>query len=89
MRSILTAPIDECQRIADLLEVLRAEPTVDLFNGEFDPMFNNLAHRETVLQPIFEYVQEIGKMSVCKEEHKMLLAEINRYQNILISKKGE
>lgn len=89
VRSILAAPIDEGQRIADLLEVLRAEPTVDLFSRAFDSMFNNLAHRETILQPIFEYVQGIGEMPVCKEECEILMAEINRYHNILISRKGE
>ena len=42
VRSILEAPIDEKLRIKDLLDVLCAEPTVQLFDRTFDPMFHNL-----------------------------------------------
>lgn len=85
IHSILEAPIDEGQRVTDLLEVLHAEPTMRLFSGTFDTMFNNLAHRENLLQPIIDYVQEQDGA----KEYELLLTEVNQYKNNLFDKKGD
>ncbi len=44
------------KKSADVLDVLRSKVTREMFTNDFDPVFNNLAHRDDFFLPIIDYL---------------------------------
>lgn len=55
------------QKLSDLLSLLQVKTTRQLFIKTFDPIFQNLSHRESLIKSIQEYLHTLPEDFVCTE----------------------
>ena len=74
-----TKVVNTAQKLSDLYDILSAEETKCMLTSEFDPMFNNLAHRDDFLILIRDYIQSLS----LEEQHikfiNDIVVEMNKY----------
>lgn len=77
LTSILNArSVPKRQKLIDILNILTAETTQNLFHGSFDPIFYNLTHRDDFINRIREYMEnvsaEISDNELCQKIEEKL-----------------
>jgi hypothetical protein len=67
------------QKLSDLYDILSTEETKLLLTSNFDPMFDNLAHRYNFLNAIQEYLKSLPPEERHSKFSNSIVAELNKY----------
>ena len=67
------------QKLLDLLSLLQAETTQQLFSKTFDPIFQNLSHRETLIERIQEYLHALPQNFSSSDTYQQVYSVLIKY----------